>query len=252
MSKQSALSVAVIAAVCIAVSGCATSTSSSKASQSAESSFRAGEELYAKKKYADAVEEWKKVKESSYSPELSALAQLKIGDALYDDEKYIEAAAEYENFRKLHPHHESSIYALYRLGMSNYKQIGTIDVDQTPVKNSVTYFESFLKQYPTSPYATEVRENLADCRLKMVQYEIYVGRFYFRSEKYPAAIKRFETTLEKSPSSPANDEALLYLGESYTLSGNRPKGKEAFDRLAKEFPASPANEEAKKFMKKNF
>jgi outer membrane protein assembly factor BamD len=191
--------------------------------------------------------EWKMVKESYYSPELTTLAELKIADAQFDDEKYIEAAASYESFRKLHPNHEKSAYALYRLGLCNFKQITGIDTDQTPVKNAATYFESVLKQYPTSEYAVEAQTKLEICQTKMVQYENYVGRFYLRTEKYPAAIKRLEETLTKLPKTPAQDETLLYLGEAYTFAGDKAKGQEAFDRLAREFPASPLLPDMAKF-----
>ena len=237
------------AACLLALAGCA--TFQVPANQSAEAAYKAGEEFYAKKHYTEAIAEWKRVKESSYSPELTSLAELNIADAQFDDEKYIEAAASYEDFRKLHPNHEKAAYALYRLGLCNFKQITGIDTDQTPVKNSATYFESFLKQYPTSEYAGDVRAKLEMCRTKMVQYENYVGRFYVRTEKYPAAIKRLEETLARFPKTPAQDETLLYLGEAYTLSGDKAKGKETFDRLAREFPASPHLAEAAKFMKKH-
>lgn len=234
--------------------GCATSKTSSATPvvQSAESSFLAGEVLYAGKHYEEAIAQWRKVKESFYSPELTSLAELKIADALYADEKYIEAAAEYENFRKLHPNHEKSAYALYRLGLCNFKQITGIDVDQTPVKNAVSYLETFLKLYPASEYAVDVRDTLDICRTKMNQYEIYVGRFYLRTENYQSAINRLEGTLKRFPKSTANDEALLYLGEAYTLYGDKIKGKDSFDRLAKDFPSSPALKDARKFIKKYY
>ncbi len=238
------------AAACfLALAGC--TTFQVPANQSAEAAYKAGEEFYAGKHYDEAIAEWKKVKESYYSPELTTLAELKIADAQFDDEKYIEAAASYEDFRKLHPNHEQAAYALYRLGLCNFKQITGIDVDQTPVKNATTYFESFLKQYPTSGYAGEVREKLQECRTKMVQYENYVGRFYLRTEKYPAAIKRLEDTLARFPKTSAQDETLLYLGKAYVLSGDKAKGKDEFDRLAREFPTSPHLAEAAAFMKKH-
>lgn len=238
------------ASVCfLALAGC--ETFKVPANQSAEAAYQAGEEFFAGKHYEEAIAEWKRVKESSYSPELTALAELNIGDAQFADEKYIEAAATYEDFRKLHPNHEKAAYALYRLGLCNFKQITGIDTDQTPVKNAATYFETFLKQYSASEYVGEARAKLETCRTKMLQYENYIGRFYLRTEKYPSAIKRLEEALVRFPKTSAQDETLLYLGEAYVLSGDKAKGKETFDRLAKEFPASLHRAEASKFMKKH-
>ena len=229
------------------LAGCATTQTANK---SAEVYFKEGEDSFKAKHYEDAIAQWKKVKESYSSPELTAMAELRIADAHYDNKSYIEAAAAYENFRKFHPNHEKSPYALYRLGLCYYEQITGIDTDQTPVKNAVVTFEDFLKQYPATGYATEVRQKLADCITKEAEHEIYVGRFYFRTEKYAAAIKRFEECIKTYSTSPALDEALFYLGKAYILTGDRTKGRETLDRLGKEFPASKFLIEARKFRQK--
>ena len=228
------------------LSGCATTP----VTKSAEDYFKEGEALYQRKNYEEAIAQFKKVKESDSSAALTTKAELMIADAHFADKGYIEAAAAYEGFRKFHPSHEKAPFALYRLGLCYYNEIAGIDTDQTPVKNAVTTFESFLKQYPSSEHAAEVREKLAECITKQVQHEIYVGRFYYRSDQYQAAIKRLEECLARFPTSPVLDEALLYLGKAYVENGDKAKGGETFNRLEKEFPASKFLEEARKFRKK--
>ncbi len=231
------------------LASCATTTPPVK---NADTYFKEGEEFYQRGAYEDAIAQWKKVKESYSSPALITLAELKIADAYFDNKSYIEAAAEYENFRKLHPTHEKADHALYRLGLCYYKQISGIDTDQTPVKNAVTEFEAFIKLYPQSGYAAEVREKLAECKIKQAEYEIYVGRFYFRTDNYQAAIKRLEGELHEFPTTPANDEALFYLGKAYILTGDKAKGRDVFNRLFKEYPLSQFIGKAKSFMESNY
>lgn len=247
MSSQKMLNLFLI--LLLLVAGCATGPTVQK---SAETYFKEGEEFYASRNYEDAIAQWKKVKESYYSPELSTLVELKIADAHFENKNYIEASAAYEDFRKLHPNHEKAPFALYRLGLCNYNQIDRIDTDQTPVKNAVALFEQFLKQYPKSEYAAEAKEKLEECYQKQVQYEIYVGRFYLRTEKYHAAIKRIEEALTKFPKSPLHDEALLYLGEAYILVGDKNKGRDALNRLFKGYPQSRFVDDARKFMEKYY
>ena len=215
-----------------------------------ETNYQRGEKLYAKKKYEKAAETWRKVKESNTTPLLKTVAELRIADALFQDENYIEAAAEYENFRKLHPKNPKAPYALYMLGVSNYNQVEKIDVDQTPVKNAVTVFESFLQEYPNTEMAKKAREKLAECRSKQAAHEIYVGRFYYRTDKYRAAIGRFSDSLEKYPATPVNDEALFLLGDSYLRTGEKEKAREAMARLVKEYPQSRFTEKAKKILER--
>ncbi len=237
--------------VCICLlallAGCATTKS---AATTPEAQFKEGETLYAARHYEDAIAQWKKVKEGNAPPELTAQVELKIADAQFANKNYIEAASAYEDFRKLHPTNEKTPYALYRLGLCYYNQISGIDTEQTPVKNAVTMFESFLSQHPTSEYAADARAKLEDCRDKQLQYEIYVGRFYLRTEKYQAAIKRLEEALLQFPKAPRHDETLFCLEEAYLRKGDKKKGEETFTRLFTEFPTSKYIVEARKLLKK--
>jgi outer membrane protein assembly factor BamD len=230
------------------VAGCATTSDMKRAP---ETYFKEGQNLYAKGKYEEAITRWKKVKESYSSPLLTTVVELKIADAQFSSKNYIEAAVEYENFRKLHPNNEKAPYALFRLGLCHYNQITKIDTDQLPLKNALISFETFLKEYPDSKLSGEVREKLELCKAKQSRYEIYVGRFYLRTERYDSAITRLTGALEKFPTSPANDEVLLYLGQAYIKTGEKTKGKEALERLIKEYKSSKLVDEARKLLAKN-
>ena len=214
--------------------GCATT----KLSGPPDVLFKEGEESFKKGNYEDAIAQWKKVKESYQSPELSARAEINIADAYYLNKDYIEAAAAYEDFRKLHPKHERAGYALYRQAVSHFNQIHGIDTDQTPVKNALVTFQSYLALYPAGEHTAEVNEKIRNCRDKQLQYEIYVGRFYLKTDKYTAAIGRFETALKSFSELPRCDEVLYYLGKAYQDAKQQPKAREAFERLVKEFPSS--------------
>lgn len=217
--------------------------------KSADASFKEAEAAYASRDYEEAIAAYKKVKESYSSPELSTQAELKIADAHFENKSYIEAAAAYEDFRKLHPSNPRAPYALYRAGLSHYHQITGIDTDQTPVKNAVVTLQSFLSQYPNSVYAPDARQKLAECRIKQLEYENYVGNFYLRTGKYPSAIKRLSEALTRFPNSPKLDETLFLLGKAHFKAGDSAQGRAALTRLLKEFPASPLKPKADELLK---
>lgn len=220
--------------------------------KTAESYYQEAEAAYAARNFPEAIAQWKKVKESFTSPELSAQAELKIADAHFENKAYIEAAAAYDDFRKLHPTHEKAPYALYRLALSHYNQIEGIDTDQTPVKNAVITLEAFLAQYPDSAHSAEATQKLADCRVKQLAYENYVGNFYLRTKKYPSAIKRLGEALAHFAGVENLDQTLFCLGKAYLKNGDEEKGREVLQRLAAEYPASPLNKEARELQSKGF
>jgi outer membrane protein assembly factor BamD len=230
----------------VLLQGCATT----KLTGPPDELYKDGEQSFKNGNYTDAIAQWKKVKESYQSPELSTRAELGIADAYFLNKDFIEAAAAYEDFRKLHPNHEQSGFALYRQAMSYYNQISGIDTDQTPVVNARITLESYLKLYPGTQYTAEVTEKIRDCRDKQLQYEIYVGRFYLKQEKLTAAIARFEGALKLFPDLPRCDEVLYYLGLAYRDAEKAAKARETFERLVKEYPASPFVKNANKALGK--
>lgn len=232
----------------IAATGC--STTGSNVSKTPDD--YAKEAIAAQKRglYDEAITDWKKVKESYSSPEMTALAEITIADIYFEKESYIEAAAAYEDFRKLHPTHEKAAYAAYRQALSQYNQITGIDTDQTPTKNSLILFESFLRQYPKSDLAADAKIKVDSCRSKLFQRELYVGKFYLKTEKYAAAIKRLEDAGKTYPLIAGTDELLFTLGKAYTLTGEKAKAQAAFSRLLDEYASSTFAAEAKVYMAK--
>lgn len=214
--------------------------------------YKEGEEFYGTKHYDDAIAQYKKVRDAYASTELSTSAELRIADAYFESERYIEAASAYDEFRKLHPVHKNASYALYRIALANFNQITGIDRDQTPQKNSVIYFEEFLNKYPKAEYAADVRDKLASVRTQQLQYEQYVARFYYRTDKFNSAIKRLEDALIAFPKDSLHDETLFLLGASRLQSGNQEKAREAFNKLSNDFPNSRFIMDASKLLEKHY
>ncbi len=232
------------------IAGCAHTIS--PGGKSADTLFKEGETYFAQGNYEDAIAQWKRVRDTYQSPEMTALADIKIADAQYADKNYIEAAAAYEDFRKLHPSNERAPYALFRQALSNYSQMGTIDTDQTAVKNAVTLFREFLQKYPKSEYAAEAQDKLDVCRQRQLEYEIYIARFYLRADDYAAAIKRLEGALKAFPGPAGHDETLYYLGLAYLKSGQKERARDTFASLSEKFPTSRFIVDARKAMDKYY
>lgn len=232
----------------ITITGCA----STPDTRTPAEYFSEAETLLSGKNYDDAIAFYRRAKESYASPDLTAAAELRIADTQFAAERFVEAAASYEEFVKNHPLHEKAPYALFRQGLSNWRMVEGIDLDQTPLSNAVELFDRFLRSYPKDPLAQEAKDLLETCRTMQLKYEIYVGRHYARTGRHAGAIRRLERALNTFPGSPLHDETLYYLGISLFESGEKERGKEVFRRLGTEYPASPFVSRAAAYLDKNY
>ncbi|HIJ96286.1 MAG TPA: outer membrane protein assembly factor BamD [Desulfuromonadales bacterium] len=224
--------------------GCATT----QTPKTSDALYKEGEQLFQKGNYSEAITQWKKVKESYQSPELSTQAEIGIANAYFLNKEYIESAVAYEDFRKLHPKHPQAGLALFRQGMSYFNQFTGIDTDQTPTKNALAMFDSYQKLYPTGDLLVDAQIKIIECREKLLQYELYVGNFYLKTKAYKAAIGRFEDALKSYTGTTRRDEILYLLGRSYIEDGQTAKGREILTQLTREFPGSTYTSPARKVM----
>lgn len=214
-------------------------------SKDAQYYFQEGERLYEKGLYSEALTAWEKVRDSYFSPELNMLAEMKIADTYYAAERYPEAASAYADFLQQHPNDERSALVTYRLGMSNYQQILVADRDQTSTEKALRVFEDFLRNFPLDPRAIEVQGLVQACRSRLVEHEIYVGRFYLRTDHYHASAERLEKALATYPEAAQQDEAYYYLGRAYLKMGQQNKARAAFQKLFEQFPGSDFLDDAR-------
>ena len=155
--------------------------------------------LLQRKKYEYAAEAFRKFKEefplSTYTP----LAELRLADSLYFQKEYAEAIVQYEDFKKLHPIHPEVPYAINQVGMCYFKQMLSIDRDQTVTEKALEQFRYVLENFPQSKYASHAQTRMQICKRQLADHEFYIGHFYYRKGHYRAALGRFEGILKKYP-----------------------------------------------------
>ena len=167
----------------------------SKKDQSAEELAEKGMEAFEDEDYHDALEAFNTLKERYPYSRYAILAELKVADAHFHREEYPEAISAYEDFVQLHPKNEAIPYVLYQIGACYFEQTLSKDRDQSPTRLAILSFERLLKEYPDSAYASDARKKIVDCRKLLAEHELYIGRFYYKSKHYGAALTRFEGIL---------------------------------------------------------
>ena len=161
--------------------------------------------------YKAAFEAFQKVKDRYPYSKYALLAELKMADAQYQTKEYEQAYAAYDDFEKLHPKHEKIPYVIYQKGMCHFDQIRTIDRDQSHTLKAKEEFERLISRFSKDEYANRARKNLRKCLISLAEYELYVGRFYYKKGEYHAALGRFTYIIRNYPDTGQYNEAIEYI-----------------------------------------
>ena len=206
--------------------------------------FKDAEVKMQKFNFEEARKAYQEIQEKAPDRSYDADIMLRIADTYYGEEKYSEALVEYQAFLNFHPVHRDASYAQYQIAMCSYQEITTIDRDPAVTRAALKEFQNLLAKYPGSPYEEEANKNVALCREKLAEYELYVGKFYQKKGSYQAALGRLERLLKDYPGSAAEKEALYYIGLSHQERGDKAKAISTFEILAVKYPdmAKEAND----------
>ena len=182
---------------------------------------------------------------SDASRKYSTLAKVRIGDTYFEDGLYDEAIVEYESFLDIHPFQKYAPYVQYKIAMSYFNRIKTVDVSYSWARKALEEFRKLQERYPRNPYMDAIDSRMRTCNRYLAEYEFYVGNFYFKKESYQAAAQRFDGMLREYPDSRKEPEALYYLGLSYKNMGDEEKAISTLSVLIDKFPSTGLSAEAK-------
>jgi outer membrane protein assembly factor BamD len=197
----------------LSAGGCGWFSSSTKEEpeQSADALIQEGLDAYQLKKYERATEAFQKIKDRFPYSQYAVLAELKLADSYYLNKDYELAVTSYKEFEKMHPTNEVIAYVIFMQGMSYFKQMPTIDRDQSKALLAVQEFDRFSKGHPQSEYATQANINREEAQKNVVAHEFYIGEFYLKKKDYLAALGRFEGIIKQYPQTPHPPKLQSYL-----------------------------------------
>lgn len=179
-----------------------------------EGLYEYGCSRYQDGKYKKAIEAFQRLKEEYPLSKFAIMAELGIADSYFSQKEYIDAEMYYNDFISLHPTNENLPYVIYQLGMCHYKQMYSIDRDQTETLKAKKEFERLISRFPSSKFAFMSEKKLKDCMQRLGEHEFYVGHFYFKIKKYRAALKRFENVAREYPNLGMDYKVSFFLHET--------------------------------------
>ncbi len=201
--------------------------------------------LYNDERYEEAEASLKAIMQDHPLSPHAVDAGLMLGDLYYAMERYEEAASYYATFATLHPAHSRASYAVFQKGMSQFKDVLSLDRDQTATRKALFAFEDLINAYPQSVYAAKAMELKSFLRTRLAEREHYIARFYFKNGNYKAALARFRDILKDYPETSLTEEVLYYIGESYARLGEAELARDAFVTLINNFPESQFSRDAR-------
>lgn len=208
-----AMTLTALAAAVALAAGCSLFQSKEQEVDSVEILLRRGTEAFDQGDYKEALEAFEQLKDWYPFSKHVTEAELKIADSYYHLEQYEDAIGAYEEFAELHPGNEARPYVVYQIGRCYFDRMATIDRDQTSTRKALETFRQLRLQYPDSIYAERADDHINRCLKNLAANEFYIARFYYKSERYKAALNRFQAVVTEYPDVGIHREAMQYIAK---------------------------------------
>ena len=184
--------------------------------------------------------------------EWAAKSALMSSYCLYTVSFYDEAILNLKRFKKLYPADPNIDYASYLIAVIYYEQILDEKKDIEKLIFTKNAIEDFLKKYPDTDYAMDLKFKLDLVINQMAAKEISIARFYIQNEKWIPAINRLKIVVEKYDKTIFVEEALFRLVEIYYRIGLIDEAKAAASLLGYNYNSSEWYEKSYTVLNKNY
>jgi len=230
----------VIACCCSSACGLFRGKKETPPAAPAEELYSKGMNFYKKNNFIYAFEAFQQCRTRYPISELGIKSELKMADCLYYQQQYGTAFIKYQEFSRLHPKYKFIDYVYYQMGMSYYKQVCSIDRDQSFSEEAVKQFETLVALFPSSQYVSSARKKIERCKKNLAEHILYIANFYSRTKAYNSALYRYVEALQnyrdyiESP-----DQLMFEIGKLYLRANQPENARDQFIALLKEYPKSP-------------
>ena len=171
-------------------------------------SMNRGDFFYASKKFSEAEAILPKI-------EFSAKAALMSSYCLYIINFYTESIAGLDRYTKQYPADKNIPYAHYLIAISLYEQILDEKKDIKPLLTTKEKINFFLKTFPNTEYALDLKFKLDLVNNQLAAKEMYIAKYYIKQQKWIPAINRLKDVVNNFSKTVFIEEALHRLVEVY-------------------------------------
>ncbi len=186
------------------------------------------------------------------NPDLAAKSAIMSSFALYGINFYGEAEENLVRYLKTYPADKYKIYAHYLLAIIYFEQISDEKKDLEPLLKADRKINFFLKNFPESEYAIDLRFKKDLIQNQLSAKELYIAKYYMSVQKWIPAINRLKNILEKYDKTIFVEEALHRLVELHYHIGLEEEARKYASILGYNYNSSEWFQESYKILNKNY
>ena len=184
--------------------------------------------------------------------DLAAKSAIMSSFALYGINFYDQAAENLERYLKTYPGDRNVIYAHYLLAIIYYEQISDEKKDLKPLLNADEKIDFFLKKYPNTDYAIDLKFKKDLIQNQLAAKELYIAKYYISVQKWIPAMNRLKVILKEYDQTIFVEEALHRLVEIHYHLGLAEEAKKYASILGYNYNSSEWFEQSYKIFNKNY
>jgi outer membrane protein assembly factor BamD len=181
--------------------------------------FATGAKRLDQRRWTEAVQYFDEVERQHPYSEWSRRSILMTLYARYMANDYAEAIQAADRFIQLYPGNPQVGYAYYMKAVSYYEQITEVNRDQAATGQAQAALREVINRFPGTEYAQDARLKLDTANDQLAGKEMTIGRWYLRQNQPLAAVRRFQTVVERYQTTTHTPEALYRLVEANLMLG---------------------------------
>ncbi len=207
--------------------------------------FEKNDFFFANKKFLEAEANFENVDQAAKAAIMSCFS-------LYGINFYMEALENLDRFLKTYPADKNVVYAEYLKAVIYFEQMSDEKKDIKPLLDAKNQIELFIKKYPETDYAIDLKfkKNLVENQL--AAKELFVAKYYISVQKWIPAVNRLKVILDKYDQTIFIEEALHRLVEIHYYLGLEKEAIKFAQILGYNYNSSEWFKQSYKILNKNY
>ena len=214
--------------------------------------YKKGLEAFEKNDYFYANKNFSEAELNFKNTDLAAKSAIMASYALYGINFYIEAEENINRYLKTYPADKNVAYAHYLLAIIYYEQISDEKKDLEPLIKAKEKIEFFLKKYPETEYAIDLKFKNDLIQNQLAAKELYIAKYYISIQKWVPAINRLKIIVKDYEQTVFVEEALHRLVEIYYHIGIKKEAEKYASILGYNYNSSEWFKQSYKVLNKDY